>query len=271
LEATRVKENHLPALDGLRGFAALAVVLFHYHVPGFGWGWLSVDVFFALSGYVLSHVYRAGIEPREFLRARFARTIPTHLVATSALGLTVLAIGRWPDENFGTLAASLLLIGAINPPIWSLAVEWVIYILTASIGPVVSRVAGWELMIGGAAIGLLALAIVPPLPLTPAVDLPELMRGIGWFVAGVGLYRIDWRPKRNCILDSRVALWLGDVSFPLYLIHLLPSTVLRFVFDAPWLAAWIVGIPVSLAAAAALHHTIEIPARRWLRGTRLSV
>src|SRR5690242_10504277 len=99
--------DDLPALTGVRGYAALAVVLYHYRVPGFGWGWLSVDVFFVLSGFVLAHVYRDGLRPSEFLWARFARTIPTHLVATSLVGLAMM---QFTDITPAALLCNLALV-----------------------------------------------------------------------------------------------------------------------------------------------------------------
>jgi len=58
-------KRHFAALDGLRGVAALAVVLFHfmemvignYSKLFIGHGWLAVDFFFCLSGFVIGYAY----------------------------------------------------------------------------------------------------------------------------------------------------------------------------------------------------------------------
>lgn len=74
--------RELPVLTGLRGLAALAVLLGHA-----GWatyGWLGVDVFFWLSGTVLAWVYRDGVPHGRFFWARFARIYPCVVVATAA-------------------------------------------------------------------------------------------------------------------------------------------------------------------------------------------
>lgn len=46
--------GHVPALDGIRGIAVAIVVLHHLRVPGIHGGWLGVDLFFALSGFLIT-------------------------------------------------------------------------------------------------------------------------------------------------------------------------------------------------------------------------
>jgi peptidoglycan/LPS O-acetylase OafA/YrhL len=146
----------LSALTGIRAFAALAVVLYHF-TRGFPpleslflHGYLGVDLFFILSGFIIHHVYRdtfskgAGREDfLTFIRYRFARIYPVHfamiavmlclyLIAISALGIT-------PDDpapyTWTALAASLTLthgwFGAPSPniPSWSVSAEWFAYLL----------------------------------------------------------------------------------------------------------------------------------------------
>ena len=93
----------LKQLTSLRFFAAMWVVLFHYWPslsavmpPLVSKGYLGVELFFVLSGFILSHVYLKGFgEGRfkyaDFLWARLARIYPVH-VATLA-GLALLALG----------------------------------------------------------------------------------------------------------------------------------------------------------------------------------
>ena len=51
---TRTRWSYRPHIDGLRALAVIAVVLFHYRVPGFGGGFVGVDVFFVISGYLIT-------------------------------------------------------------------------------------------------------------------------------------------------------------------------------------------------------------------------
>src|SRR5690348_17212396 len=252
----------LPVLTGLRGLAALVIVFYHYKVPGFGRGWLAVDVFFGLSGFVLSHVYRDGLSRGEFLWARFARTIPTHLVATSLVGCVLLTLHGSAD--FDVLFASLALAGLINPPIWSLIVEWYDYLIFAALGPlaVVRRAPAWLLIALGCIIGLIGILRCGN---QPPLTIFHIMRGIGWYSAGIGLYRTGWRPRPSRLLDSRLALWLGAISYPLYLIHWLAAAMLKHIGVAAPYPAAAIGIPISVGLAVLLHHAVEMPAQRALR------
>lgn len=83
--------NHYAALDGLRGLAAVSVLLFHLgHWQGQPWlaanAGLAVDFFFCLSGYVLSVAYRGkidqGLSTRSFIAIRLVRLMPLILLGT---------------------------------------------------------------------------------------------------------------------------------------------------------------------------------------------
>jgi peptidoglycan/LPS O-acetylase OafA/YrhL len=96
---------NIPALTGLRGVAAAWVALFHLTVgvPILRHGDLGVDVFFILSGYVLTYVYAGKLANSAayfgFIRARLARIYPLHLVTLCVLALMVVAL---PDLQSAT-------------------------------------------------------------------------------------------------------------------------------------------------------------------------
>ena len=50
------KTGFRPDIEGLRAVAVLAVVLFHAGVPGVGGGYIGVDVFFVISGYLITEI-----------------------------------------------------------------------------------------------------------------------------------------------------------------------------------------------------------------------
>src|SRR5277367_5726076 len=82
--------RRISSLDGLRGIAAMTVVAFHFNVfflpqarlPFLNRAYLSVDLFFLLSGFVMAHVYGRDlafnwqIYWQRFAVARFARIYP---------------------------------------------------------------------------------------------------------------------------------------------------------------------------------------------------
>jgi len=150
-----------PELTGLRGIAALLVLFYHLRTPQnyeltFGpldafskFGFLGVDMFFVLSGFILSHVYYGMFakgfnrnELFEFGVARFARIYPLHFVTLfMMLGAYAIAqrTGVHPTEARGYswegVVLSLLLLqqwfGAIapNPSSWSISVELANYLI----------------------------------------------------------------------------------------------------------------------------------------------
>src|SRR4051794_6990365 len=132
----------VPALTGLRWWAALLVFAYHVHLFMPGWyparvfdiGLTGVSFFFVLSGFVLAWSHRPDT-PRAFLQRRFARVWPAHAV-TWLVALPLLPL---LDEQFrpGGAAANLLLVqgwlpgsGALHmtPPSWSLSCEAAFYL-----------------------------------------------------------------------------------------------------------------------------------------------
>jgi peptidoglycan/LPS O-acetylase OafA/YrhL len=82
--------GRLATLDAMRGVAALAVVQFHFEIvfrpqDRIAFGYLAVDLFFVLSGFVLAHSYGArllaGMSRAEFLLRRVVRLAPLYLAA----------------------------------------------------------------------------------------------------------------------------------------------------------------------------------------------
>ena len=156
--------TELRQLTGARGIAAWAVVLYHLRqsiegLPApveavFAKGYLAVDFFFLLSGFVIWlawHDRIAGAAPR-FWQKRIARIVPLHLAMLAfavALALLAAARGR-PDPAFpwAELPLHLLLvqawgtIGALhwNDPAWSISAELAAYLLV----PLLIRGVDWR-------------------------------------------------------------------------------------------------------------------------------
>ncbi|SDE74131.1 Peptidoglycan/LPS O-acetylase OafA/YrhL, contains acyltransferase and SGNH-hydrolase domains [Dyadobacter soli] len=148
-------KQHFEILDGLRGVAALAVVLFHFMEwlfpdPGknfIGHGFLAVDFFFCLSGFVIAYAYDdriASMGLRRFFASRIIRLHPL-VVAGSVLGLLAFLFdpfGGHPEQySTGKIAlaflSSILLVPmpaiadrafnlfSFNAPAWSLFWEYI--------------------------------------------------------------------------------------------------------------------------------------------------
>lgn len=122
-------------LDGLRGVAAILVVIRHdpnlFGIrPGSVETHLAVDLFFVLSGFVLAHAYeeriRDGLAPSAFLRIRVIRLYPLYalgLALTVAVALLAFAVGQGPGFSGPALAASTLFAALMlpTPPAFSAA------------------------------------------------------------------------------------------------------------------------------------------------------
>ena len=77
-------------INGLRAFAVIAVVLYHFGIPGFSGGFIGVDVFFVISGYLMTRMILVAIESdsfslSSFYLARAKRIIPALLVVCGTL------------------------------------------------------------------------------------------------------------------------------------------------------------------------------------------
>lgn len=141
------------ALDSLRGIAALFIVF--YHMGPFGWvaswrpfqsGWMMVDFFFVLSGFVIAMSYGARLArgyPRgNFLFIRLGRVLPLHLAVVAGFTLLEFTVFRpllgeahgWWEWVRGAFLLDAFATGAGNfyaPVSWAVGVEMVLYILAA--------------------------------------------------------------------------------------------------------------------------------------------
>lgn len=109
--------SYRPDIDGLRAIAVVAVILFHAEIPGFTGGFVGVDVFFVISGYLITQLLVGSAEKPLRLRLtdfyiRRARRILPALFATSLIvaAAAVAIFLPWDLARFGRyLAATAVL------------------------------------------------------------------------------------------------------------------------------------------------------------------
>lgn len=340
----------LRALTGARGAAAWLVVLYHLRlsiaglpagvVAVLGKGYLAVDFFFLLSGFVMQLAWRERL--REGGRAavlrfwwkRVARIWPLHLAMLGlavAIAMAMALTGRADDGRFpfAELPLHLLLMQdwgftarlAWNDPAWSISAEWGAYLLFPLWLALVDRrrlPTPAVLAAVAALFGLLhaVFAVRGATSLGHDIARLGLARCLVEFAAGTALCALwhRWRerpgppaalcaglalamaaavagglPETFCVpvalaatllalaltsalrsnpLAGRWPHALGEISFATYLSHFLLFTVVKLalVDDAraipPVLVALYLGL--VLTASYALHHLVELPARRWV-------
>lgn len=82
------KNVYRPEVDGLRAFAVLSVVLFHAFPQSVGGGFIGVDIFFVISGFLISSHIAEGLEKdqfsfSEFYARRIRRIFPSLILVTA--------------------------------------------------------------------------------------------------------------------------------------------------------------------------------------------
>lgn len=133
--------KRFPALDGVRAIAALMVVFFHYGGPGFLQGWLGVQIFFVLSGFLITTLLlreqaRTGrIGLRDFYRRRAFRILPVYFVVLFATAAGLLIAGQFRQNPLGQDFPLYLTFlnefghGGAYGQSWSLGVEQKFYLV----------------------------------------------------------------------------------------------------------------------------------------------
>jgi peptidoglycan/LPS O-acetylase OafA/YrhL len=246
--------TELRALTSVRGLAAWFVVFYHIRlsIAGlpvvvrdvFAKGYLAVDFFFLLSGFVIWLTWHDRVRGNAgvFLRKRIARIWPLHLVVLAgavALALVLKATGRGNPGGypFAQLPLHIVLIQnwgftdrlAWNDPSWSISAELAAYLLF----PLLARAVDWRRLPSWV---LLAVAAAILLLLHLAMDAPTL----GTDIARFGLLRCLTEFATGTIACALWLRWRGKNRTP---IVAAAGVVL--------LLAWALGAPETLVAPVA--------------------
>lgn len=255
--------DFLPALESARGIAAFMVLLHHFsRYPGLEQLWyltrsfyLSVDLFFVLSGYLLAKIYINNVrtirELTAFLFLRIGRIYPLHLFWVLAF-LTILLLtqhGSLDESQRATFWPTFFLLNStgitkdhssFNSGSWSLSAEWISYLLFGTwLLCTLSLKTGLRKIIA-VIIAVTFYFLAYFLPQSHHLDLSfdfGYARGIGGFFTGVAAYLFFRRELSNrtgfmlllfilCFLVFKAPKNYTDFAFP----------VLCF-FAVTWLAS----------------------------------
>jgi len=362
VEKTFVASRYVPSLTGIRALAALLVLGLHTDqnlpagvtaiLPFLGRGYLGVDLFFVLSGFIITHVYLSSLaEPtasaiRIFLWHRLIRLYPVHVTVLAIL-VVLVYVARSTGVPFNhpeqwqaaDLLWQLTLLHAWgvtanlgwNAPSWSISAEWFAYLLFPLLAPALifvrERLAALLLAVAALA-GAAAIFAIAQWDLNSWVGAPALVRVFGEFLCGAVALGQTARlasgspPPRlprssgdmlgmagfllfligassglpdfglvallaltilgtataqtvlTRLLGSTALVWLGEISYSIYMIHVPALLVLRRFWERAGFMHWpasakagafAVTIGTIIALAAMLFYLVEQPARMRLR------
>jgi peptidoglycan/LPS O-acetylase OafA/YrhL len=355
--------KQIRALTGVRGLAALAVVIYHIHaqhdapwfkdMKGVLWdvmlhGYLAVDLFFVLSGFVMALSYgnfsRDGWTKRNygiFLMRRFGRVYPLYAFVLCVIAVPILLGLSHSTEITGKgLLMNLALIqswgfgDSINPFSWSISTEFAAYLLFPLLTLLTFK-GGWTQMAAVCAVAFATICMISLTQTPPEVDARDgpldifwvpgqlpLLRCLGEFTFGLATYRLSldatvrrWMGHTTAaclvtifilvalllphadvllvllmpalllvlasgdnfaarVMGSRVAFFLGEISYSLYLVHG-PLLRIRRILGAKLALhmsdkmADIIALGVFYSSSILLswltYRLLEKPCRRWVR------
>ena len=305
----------LDGLQVLRALAASAVVFFHAGTPG---SWLKIldcgiDVFFVLSGFLMTYLFRPGKAWGSFLQKRVLRVMPLYYVALPIAAIEGIYLGHsysggdwlraltlWPTERpmlvvSWTLSHELLFYAVFSLLYLNRALGvgalllWLTFVLAAF-------VTGWDTFVTshfnllffvgvGLALMLRRLpsarpALAAPLALLGAalllfvnyshlflaeqqLSIRTLGNGLSSAMLLVGVFWLEPHVRY-----PRWLVGLGDASYSIYLVHVLPFIV-GFKVLATWPALEVAHVPllatIGLTTALLCYAYVERPMLRWLR------
>ena len=270
---TSERRSPLPALTGLRVLAAAWVVLFHYRpdlealapwtMPAdtlMRAGYLGVDLFFPLSGFILAYNYADSMRTFSrqstvsFIRNRFARVWPVHFVALNidlamAVAMGTLGIGEGGQRRTpAAYGQNVLMVHnwfndrpSFNGPAWSIGSEWFAYLVAPLLFVLAARVVRARSSLLLAALSYAVMLTVFAVFALPNGNLEHMfyVRIMGEFVAGVFL----------CLAWVRGGVALGRLV-PLLPVVVLVVALVPAVASGDYWMAPVMGLVVAVVATA---------------------
>lgn len=328
-------------VNGLRAWAVVSVILFHFQVAGFSGGFIGVDIFFVISGFLMTGIVTGKLESGgfstiEFYAARAKRIIPALLILCAVLlacgwfflqapdykqlashavySLSFLSNREYLQESgyFDSASHEKWLLHT-----WSLSVEWQFYLALPIVLSLVwrfwpgRRKIAWVMGVAAATSFVASLAATKSDPtsaffllvyrawemlaggmvfllagrLTLSAHSRRVLNGSGLALIVAGIVLFDkhsaW-PGVNATLPvlaasvvllvnhdsfytgNRLAQWLGDRSYSLYLWHWPVYVALVFSEFQPNISALAVGLCLTLLFGHLSYTLVEVRSRKWL-------
>src|SRR5438270_2287185 len=283
----------LLVIDVIRFCAAVAVMAYHYgsvaplladapvrlfdpalQLPGTGarwtWcGWVGVQIFFVISGYVIA-LSAEGAAAGAFLRRRVLRLVPAAWICASLTAAVLLAgTGIRPSAVFESWGSALLFIPCSNPidgSYWTLGLETAFYLLCAlALRGRAIPVEQLGIGLGALSVGFWAVQAAVPMSQTMLnsvlVRLTLFPHGC-FFGLGVILYAMRSRPRHPALCGLAIAFFATGVRQILNDANAQTWTPTAFLY--PWLPVALFALAVAaVARAKALQLTLgrALPSR----------
>ncbi|MGV3611119.1 MAG: acyltransferase family protein [Fluviicola sp.] len=333
--------NRIQELDALRGIAALVVLVFHFSLLNpqllsfTKFGITGVDLFFIISGFVITMSLDRIQFGYQFVINRFSRLYPTYWTSViftfAIICINKIYLGYEPQhplpiKDFGynlTMFQYYFGVKDLDGPYWTMIIEMLFYLLMLYLFLTKSLKSAVAFLIPVILLGTVLTEFhwFQPFSMAYFKNFP-LAQSLPLFVTGILFYRIFTKDKRlllNCILIiscyllqillftktgranyyishpeykavllvyfalfflfvfgklkfivSRTTLFLGKISFALYLIHQYFSIYFLIPNLMKWginyyVAAFLIALPICVLLAAGITYGIEKRVGRWLK------
>jgi peptidoglycan/LPS O-acetylase OafA/YrhL len=234
--------KYRPDIDGLRAVAVVAIIAFHLGVSRFSGGFVGVDIFYVISGFLIGGIVIGELEEgrfsiRRFYQRRLRRILPAlvaMLACTTAVALFVLfpvelsdyaasltATALWSANIYFWQTTNYFFVDKATPLLhcWSLGVEEQYYLFFPLLAMLLfsfrlqRHIISAIIALVAAGSFTLSILLTTPFPTANFFLLPsrawELLLGV--LVALVPVSKFDWRPLREVASASGLALILVSI------------------------------------------------------------
>ncbi|MFZ2266006.1 MAG: acyltransferase family protein [Azonexus sp.] len=340
-EGVGVREGFRTDINGLRAWAVVVVILYHFNIPWFDGGFVGVDVFFVISGYLMTRIIVNGMEVgrfsvADFYLARARRIVPALLGVCATLLLVgwfyllptdydklsrhvISSLGFYSNFSYWKEAGYFNSSSHENWLLhtWSLSAEWQFYLILPIFLKILwamrpNRLFLARIMLAGFAFSLALSIIASSIYPTPAFFLLhtrswEMLAGglaflvgltprltsakrkwieiLGLFLILIAVFSVNknsswpgWQAivpvlgatmvllacRASPWTGNKLAQWLGDRSYSLYLWHW-PLVVLLVYLDlSSVLWAVLTGLGLTILLGHFSFRLLEVPTRKGL-------